>query len=91
MSTPAKPVAKIGFPVTASIWRNEGKGRVFYSATFQLTYKDSDGNRKHTTSFGMEDLLPLAKIADLAHTEIGKLKAADRQAQSPDDMETSDE
>lgn len=80
MSSPTKPVAKIGFPVTAAIWRNEKEGRAYYSATFQLSYKDEAGNWKRTSSFSIEDLLPLAKIADLAHTEMAKLRSADRQA-----------
>lgn len=80
MSSPTKPIAKIGFPVTAAIWRNEKEGRAYYSATFQLSYKDEAGNWKRTSTFAIEDLLPLAKVADMAHTEMCKLRNADRQA-----------
>jgi hypothetical protein len=48
MSSATKPVAKIGFPVTAAIWRNEKNGRASYSATFQLSYKDDSDNWKRT-------------------------------------------
>jgi hypothetical protein len=85
MSNASKPVAKIGFPVTASIWRKEKDGRASYSATFQRSYKDDKGKRKYSDTFYPDDLLALAKVADQAHTEISKLRAADRQAQSGDD------
>jgi hypothetical protein len=80
MSNPSKPVAKIGFPVTGAIFRNERNGRAYYSATFQRSYKDDDGNWKQATSFSMDELLPLAKIVDATHTEMGKLRNADREA-----------
>jgi len=80
MHNPTKPVTKIGFPVTAAIWRNEKSGRAYYSATFQLSYKDDDGNWKRTSTFAIEDLLALAKIVDMAHTEMCRLRKADRDA-----------
>lgn len=84
MSNPNKPVAKIGFPVTASIWRNEKEGRAYYTTTFQFSYKDETGQWKHTNAFNVDELLPLAKIADLAHTEACKLRTAERRAQASD-------
>ena len=84
MSNATKPIAKIGFPVTAAIWRNEKGGRAYYSATFQLSYKDDDGNWKRTSAFSIEDLLALAKVADMAHTEMCKFRNADRDAAQVD-------
>jgi hypothetical protein len=80
MSDNAKPVSKVSFyPVTAAIWRNEGKdGAVFYSATFERSYKGEDGKYKSSDSFNATDLLLLSKVADLAHTEIERLRQADR-------------
>ena len=80
MSNATKPVAKIGFPVTAAIWRNEKGSRAYYSATFQLSYKDDAGEWKRTSTFAIEDLLALAKVADMAHTEMCKYRKADRDA-----------
>lgn len=77
-----KPAAKVSmYPITSAIWRNEKDGRAFYSATFERSYKDDAGNWKSTSSFSAGDLLLLAKVADLVHTEISKLRANDRQAQ----------
>jgi len=78
-----KPAAKVSmYPITAAIWRNaqEKDGRAFYSVTFERGYKDETGNWKSTSAFNAGDLLLLAKVADLAHTEISKLRAKDRPA-----------
>jgi hypothetical protein len=86
MSNTSKPAAKVTmFPVTAAIWRNENNGRNSYSVTFERSFKDDAGNWKSATSFNSGELLLLAKVADLAHTEISKLQAADRQAQQPEE------
>jgi len=87
MSDSKKPAARINMhPITGSIWRNEKDEGVFYSATFERSYKDEAGNWKYTNSFNSGDLLLLAKVADLVHTEISKLRANDRQAQQPEDQ-----
>lgn len=86
MSNNSKPAAKITmFPITAAIWRNEKDGRPFYSVSFQRAYKDGEGNRQYTDSFGGGDLLLLAKVADLAHSEVEKLRGADRASQESDE------
>jgi len=87
MSETKKPAAKVNLhPVSAAIWRNEtAKGDVFYSVTLQRCYKD-EGKWKSTDSLNEGDLLLAAKVLDLAHTEISKLRATDRQAQQPEDQ-----
>lgn len=82
----AKPASKISlYPVSAAIWRNEGKdGKAWYSATFERSYKDADGKWKSADSFNEGDLLILAKVADQAHSEIVKLRANDKQAKEPE-------
>ncbi len=77
MSDSKKPASKVTlYPVSAAIWRNETqKGEAFYSATFERSYKDKDGKYQSSDSFNGSDLLLLAKVADMAHTEIEKLRS----------------
>ena len=59
-----KPVDEIRIGrVKATIWHN---------VTFSRLYKDGD-QWKSTQSFGRNDLLVLAKVADQAHTRIFEL------------------
>ena len=86
MSNTSKPAAKISlFPVTAAIWQNEKDGRSFYSVSFQRSYKDEKGNWQNSESFGVSDLLLLAKVADQAHSEIYKLRGTERETQQSDE------
>jgi hypothetical protein len=87
MSDNKKPVAKVSlYPVSAAIWRNDGsKGEAFYNVTFKRTYKDEKGKWQNSVSFNAGDLLLLAKVADLAHTEISKLRDSDREAEQSDE------
>lgn len=56
--------------ISASIFKNENAdGRAYYNAQFDRSYKDGD-DWKHTKSFGRDDLLNLAKVADLTHSWI---------------------
>ena len=69
------PVAKASVGLqTASIWKNESEGRVFYNVSFDRRYRDAEGNWKSTSSYGRDDLLALAKLADLAHTKVLELQ-----------------
>ena len=44
---------------------------MIYNTTFERLYKpDGEDQWKSTDSFGMNDLLLLAKVADMAHTWI---------------------
>ena len=55
--------------VKATIWRNETSVGTRYNVTVSRIYKDEE-EWKSTDSFGRDDLLPLAKTLDLAHTWI---------------------
>lgn len=72
--TPAKnrPVQTIRIgSIKAAIWANDGsQGGVFYSVTFVRVYKDGQGQWQTADTFGRDDLLVLAKVADLAHSWI---------------------
>jgi hypothetical protein len=54
--------------------------------SLQRSYKDAEGKWKSSDSLNEGDLLLAAKVLDLAHTEIVKLRANDRQAQQPEDQ-----
>jgi hypothetical protein len=87
MSNTTKPAAKVTmYPITAAIWRNETAKGAAYSVTIQRSYKNAEGEWKSSDSLNEGDLLLAAKVLDLAHTEISKLRASDRQAQQPEDQ-----
>ena len=87
--------------VTVAIWQNEGpRGRPIYNASVERLYRDAEtGDWKTSTSFGRDDLLNLAKAADMAHTRIHELQTLDRVTKekrdaehaTPGDDELSDE
>lgn len=66
----ARPVhdVRIG-AIRASIWANDTENGTRYNVTFDRGYRDGEV-WKSTTSFGRDDLLVVAKAADLAHTWI---------------------
>ena len=55
--------------IKAAIWKNETETGVRYNATLSRLYKDGD-QWKSTESFGRDDLLLLAKVADSTHSWI---------------------
>ena len=72
-----KPVAEIRTGrVKAAIWRNETEGRTRHNVTFSRLYKDGE-QWKTTQSFGSNDLLVLAKVADRAHSRGFELQQED--------------
>ncbi len=64
-----KPIHEIRLgKVRAAVWENgTDSDRVRYSVTFSRLYKDGEQWRD-SSSFGRQELLLLAKVADLAHT-----------------------
>ncbi len=75
-----KPVDEVRIgPVRAAIWANtNAEGETRHNVTVSKSYRDSEGNPKDTRSFGVSDLLPLAKAADVAHTKVMRLIAEQR-------------
>lgn len=66
----ARPVEEIRLgAIRAAIWRNETDGGIRHNVTFERLYRDGD-QWKSTHSFGRDDLLVVAKVADQAHTWI---------------------
>lgn len=65
-----KPIYQVRFgAVRAAIWENVTDKGTRYSVTMSRIYKDGD-EWKHSESFGRDDLLLVAKVADQAHTWI---------------------
>ena len=65
-----KPVDEIRIGrVKATIWRNGPDEQPRHNVTFGRLYKEAD-QWKTTQSFGRNDLLVLAKVADQAHSRI---------------------
>ena len=87
--TDTKPADEIRFGrVKATIWMNTAEdGEPRYSVVFSRLYRDGD-QWKSTHSFGRNDLLLLAKIADLAHTRVSALRQ-DEAAEAAAAVETA--
>ncbi len=69
-----KPISEVRIGrVKAAIWPNGTDGRTRHNVTFSRLYKDND-QWKSTQSFSRNDLLLLAKVADLAHSRIFELQ-----------------
>ena len=68
-----KPVDEIRIGrVKATIWRNGTDEQPRHNVTFGRLYKEAD-QWKTTQSFGRNDLLVLAKVANFAHTRLFQL------------------
>ena len=69
MSDHKQPVHRIRIGnISAAIFENRtDQGTSFYNAQFQRGYRTADGWR-NTRSFGRDDLLALAKLADQTHS-----------------------
>ena len=73
MASKNTPVAEVRIGlVVASIWQNDTDSGTRYNVTFSRLYRDGD-SWKNTRSFGRNDLLVLAKVADRAHDRILEL------------------
>ncbi len=80
MSDNAKPAHKLrNRGLTVTIWKNTSDKGPFYSVTPSRSYKHGE-EWKESSSFGCDDLLPLAKLLDQAHSWIVSAEQADRQA-----------
>jgi hypothetical protein len=80
MSQPAHKIRVGNLSVT--IWRNTSieKGTAWYSVNPNRSYKHGDETWKVTDSLGFDDLLPMAKLLDQAHSWIAKQMQADSKA-----------
>lgn len=77
----SKPVQTVRYGnIKAAIWRNMvdqgNESRPMYNVTFARSYKDGD-EWKDASSFGLDDLLTVSKIADDCHTWIHEQRSRD--------------
>ncbi len=70
MRNKTKPVHEVRLgAIKAAVWRNETENGVRFNVTFSRLYKEGD-QWQSTDSFGRDDLLLVAKVADEAHSWI---------------------
>lgn len=76
-----KPAHRIrmGF-LQVTIWKNTSDKGSWYSLTSSRSYKQGDDIWKDTDSLTVDDLLPMGKLLDLAHTWIINQQQADAKA-----------
>lgn len=70
--------------IRAAIWANEGDNGTWFNVTVSRSYKDGD-EWKSSSSFGRDELLTLAKVADLANSWIHEQGQANngRESEEP--------
>ena len=70
MKTTNKPIHEVRLgTIKSAVWKNETEAGTRYNVTLNRLYKDGDQWRS-TDSFGRDDLLLLAKVADQTHSWI---------------------
>lgn len=79
MNNTTKPVEEVRVgAVKAAVWRNVvdmgNNSRPMYSVTFQRLYRDGENAWKSAESFGRDDLLVLAKVAERVFDRIHELQ-----------------
>jgi len=70
----------------AAVWQNESEKGPFFNVTVSRSYKDGETWRE-STSFGYDDILPIAELLRTCHgfisREIAKNRAASKPAPKP--------
>ena len=87
MFTPAMPVFSCRHrALKAAVWQNESDKGPFYNVTVSRSYKDGE-KWKESTSFGYDDILPIAELLRTCHgfisREIAKNRAESNAAAKP--------
>jgi hypothetical protein len=77
----SKPAHKIRIGVLqVTIWRNHSEKGNWYSVSPARSYKQGDETWRETDSLGREDLLPMGKLLNEAHSWIVQQERADAKA-----------
>jgi hypothetical protein len=70
-----KPFSEIRIGnIKAALWQNETDSGTRYNVTLQRIYRDAEGKWQSTESFGRDDLLVLARVAERAFDHIHELQ-----------------
>lgn len=89
--TKNRPVHEVRFGrLKAAIWRQESDKGPWYSVTFSRSYQDANGQWQNTTSFGVRDLLEVAKLCDDCHSFISR-EMTKNKSRVNEDADTPDE
>ena len=75
MSTPAHNIRNGVLQVT--IWKNTSDRGTWYSVSISRSYKKGDDAWKRSETLNADDLLPMAKLLDEAHSWIVQQMAND--------------
>jgi hypothetical protein len=81
--------------IRAACWANQTDNGVRHNVTFSRLYKSDGGEWQDSSSFGRDDLLLLAKVADRVHSWIyeqtqeqnGSQNGSSTEDSSADDVE----
>jgi hypothetical protein len=77
-NSPAHKIRRGVLQVT--IWRNTGDNGTWYSVVPSRGYKNNDDKWKESDSLNQDDILPMAKLLELADTWIMHQQQADAKA-----------
>ena len=66
----------------ATIWMNQRENGKAYSVQITRSYKDDQGNWHDSDSFSGSELLRVARLADIAYSEILIHRAKDKDDQA---------
>ena len=84
-----KPAAEVRLGrIKATVWtnaRDDGKG-TWYSVQLGRLYRDGEKWRTSQT-FGRDDLLTVAKVADLAHSRVFELEGQGAETREPEETD----
>ncbi|MCC6971106.1 MAG: hypothetical protein IT434_12905 [Phycisphaerales bacterium] len=64
--------------VQAAIWKNTGRRGSYFAVTFERRYKDEHDEWRTSHAFGRDQLLVLAKVAEVAFHAIHELQREER-------------
>ena len=90
-TTTNKPVQKLrDGALSATIWKNPGKnGTPRYSVNLSRVYEDEHGNLKDSDSFSGNELLRIARLAQIAYDEVLIYRQQNKQAASEPQSEAN--
>lgn len=75
MATKQKPISEVRIgSIKAAIWQNNTESGARFNVTFQRLYRDEQNKWRSTDSFGRDDLLVLARVAERVFDSIHQVQ-----------------